>query len=194
MIPVNNLSIRKGTFFWDESGPKSMVRLSIEGRRLDIGCGSNKMQSFIGMDCRELPGVDLVHNAEEFPYPFSNDSLSVVLCSHLIEHIKPWLTIDFLNEVWRILEVGGQLLLSTPYGGSFGYWQDPTHINGFNEATFMYFDPDFKLYNFYRPNPWKIHFIDWNTQENIDVILEKRELKEYPNGMFVYPRNEHEKE
>jgi hypothetical protein len=98
-----------------------------------------------------------------------------------------------MNEVWRILEVGGQLLLSTPYGGSFGYWQDPTHVNGFNEVTFTYFDPDFKLYSFYKPRPWKISFIRWNNQENIDLILEKRE-KEYPNGMFVYPRNEDEKE
>lgn len=57
---------------------------------LDIGCGANKAsEDFIGMDVRPLPGVDIVHNLEKFPWPFENDTFSLVHASHVLEHINP---------------------------------------------------------------------------------------------------------
>jgi hypothetical protein len=37
------------------------------GIRLDIGCGANKQENFVGIDYRDLPGVDIVHNVLKFP-------------------------------------------------------------------------------------------------------------------------------
>lgn len=86
----------------------------------------------------------------------------------------------FMDEVWRILQVGGQFILGVPYAGSIGYWQDPTHINGINESTFAYFDPcdTSGLYNVYRPYPWKIVANTWYANGNLEVILEKRRIDE----------------
>ena len=39
------------------------------GIRLDIGCGANKAPGFVGMDMRALPGVDIVHDVEQYPWP-----------------------------------------------------------------------------------------------------------------------------
>ncbi|UCH07499.1 MAG: hypothetical protein JSV55_00415, partial [Deltaproteobacteria bacterium] len=36
---------------------------------LDIGCGPAKADGFIGLDIRDLPGVDLVHDLNEIPWP-----------------------------------------------------------------------------------------------------------------------------
>ncbi len=145
--------------------------------KLDIGCGNNKQQGFVGMDARELKGVDIVHNLEEFPYPLPDNCCSIILGSHIVEHIKPWFTISMFDELWRIMKVGGELVLSTPYAGSRGFWQDPTHCNGFNEVTFQYFDTEYPLYNIYKPKPWKIRkgFPCWQCTGNMEVIMEKAE-------------------
>jgi len=37
--------------------------------KLDIGCGWSKRAGFVGMDKRNLPGVDIIHDLEIFPYP-----------------------------------------------------------------------------------------------------------------------------
>ena len=146
------------------------------GIKLDIGCGSNKQPGFIGMDKRKLETVDIVHDAEHFPYPIPDESCSVVLMSHVWEHIKPWLTIDLMNELWRITKPGGQLWLALPYGWSFGYIQDPTHCNPANEATWTYFDPEHisGLYKVYQPLPWKIERNEYQVTGNMEVILSKR--------------------
>jgi SAM-dependent methyltransferase len=148
--------------------------------KLDIGCGGNKQKGFIGMDKRKLPGVDIVQDLEKYPYKEIPDgSCSTILGSHIIEHIKPEFTIPLFDECWRMMKEGGQLVLSTPYAGSPGYWQDPTHCNGFNEATFQYFDPAWPLWNIYKPKPWKIEpgFPMWDVSGNLQVMLEKRPIE-----------------
>ena len=154
------------------------MNISIEeykGILLDIGCGENKQQGFVGMDKRELDGVDIVHDLEDFPYPLEDECCLTIKGSHIYEHIKPWLSIDFMNELWRLLKVGGQLMLSLPYGWSYGYIQDPTHCNPANEATFTYFEKGKPLYNIYKPKPWKIEFSAYQQTGNIEVIMRKLE-------------------
>lgn len=142
---------------------------------LDIGCGANKQPNFVGMDVRDLPGVDICHDLEDIPYPLDDDSCITIVGSHIIEHIKPWFTIPIMNELWRIMKAGGRLALSMPYAGSPGYWQDPTHCNGCNEATWQYFDPVYPLYQIYKPRPWKIFkgFPVWQVTGNLEVLMEK---------------------
>ena len=133
---------------------------------LNLGCGSSKPQGFTGLDKYPLPGVDIVHDMEVFPWPLADDSCYSIVGSHIIEHIKPWLTIDMFNEMWRVMKGEGQLTLMTPYAGSSQFWNDPTHINGFTEKTFEYFDPQYAFYQVYKPRPWKIFNL-----ENVDNIL-----------------------
>lgn len=94
----------------------------------------------------------------------------------------------FMDEVWRVLKPGAQFASVFPYAGSPGFWQDPTHINGINNMTFWYFDPEephvgASLYAFYKPKPWKIVRQLGGQGGNLEVILEKREeLPEYNVG------------
>jgi predicted SAM-dependent methyltransferase len=59
------------------------------GVKYDIGCGANKLKGFIGVDIRPLPGVDIVFDLEKYPWPLPSDSASLVVCSHVLEHINP---------------------------------------------------------------------------------------------------------
>ena len=146
-----------------------------KGILLDLGCGANKQKGFVGMDLRDLPGVDIVHDLEDFPWPLPDDCCLTVVGSHIVEHIKPWFSIPLLDEVWRVLRLEGNVAFSMPYAGSPGFWQDPTHCNGWSEVTWQYFDPMYPLYQIYKPKPWfiKLGYPVWSAGGNLEVIMEK---------------------
>lgn len=145
---------------------------------LDVGCGGHKQEGFLGMDMRKTPCVDIVHDIQQFPWPIPDDSCSRILCSHILEHIDPSNTLNVLNEMWRVMKVGGQLMISVPYGLSYGFIQDPTHKNPWNEATLTYFDPDYPLFDVYchTTKPWRIERSSWYATGNLEAILEKRPI------------------
>lgn len=155
------------------------------GIRLDIGCGVHPQPGFVGMDMRPLPTVDIVWNVTEFPWPLPDESVLTAVASHLVEHIAPhnFGFVNFMNEVWRVMKVGGEFAIATPHGYSPGYLQDPTHCNPCNEATWAYFDPfepatQGALWGIYRPRPWRITYLSWDPSANIEVILVKRSVEE----------------
>ncbi|MHA2337474.1 MAG: class I SAM-dependent methyltransferase [Candidatus Hodarchaeales archaeon] len=144
--------------------------------QLDVGCGGNKGPGWVGMDKRDLPGVDFVHDVEIFPWPIPDNSCGIVQMSHLWEHLDPRKSFSVMDEVWRVLASEGQLWLTMPYGWSHGYVQDPTHINPANETTWEYFDPASPvLYGIYKPKPWKIvKPVQYQFAGNMLVVMEPR--------------------
>jgi len=151
------------------------------GIRLDIGGGGNPQKGFVNLDMRDMPGVDIVHNVEVIPWPLPDECVIIAIASHLVEHINPagGGFLRFMDEIWRVLKPDAQLAVSTPYAGSMGYWQDPTHCNGCNEITWTYFDPldertGGHLYRIYRPRPWKIESLTWCPTGNMETVLRKR--------------------
>jgi ubiquinone/menaquinone biosynthesis C-methylase UbiE len=161
---------------------------------LDIGCGENKQAPyFIGIDRREMEGIDVVWDVEEFPWPIPDDVADLAIASHLVEHIKPWLTLQFFDEVWRILKVESKFAIAAPYATSEGYYQDPTHCSPYNQATFQYFDPTFPLWQIYKPKPWKIYkgYPAYSVNGSIEVVMAKLEQQDDPNYYLDKAIKEH---
>ncbi len=142
--------------------------------KLDLGCGGARREGFVGVDKR--PVGDVVCDLERFPWPFRDESVEVVLASHVVEHIKPWLMIEFMDEAWRILVAGGLFRAEMPVGGSPAFWQDPTHCNGCTERTWEYFDPSHALYSVYTPKPWRLVFARTNASGILAVEMRKLAL------------------
>lgn len=141
---------------------------------VNLGAGYAREPGITTLDKRPLPGIDIVHDLENIPWPLPDESCELLWATHIIEHIKPWLTIDFFNEMWRILKPGGEVFISTPLAGSPEFWNDPTHCNGFTEHTFRYFDPTFTLYETYKPRPWQMKSL--NTEKYLTVTLKKASI------------------
>lgn len=150
------------------------------GIQLDLGCGKRKQAHFLGMDVRDVEGVDIVHDLEAFPWPLPDQCCTMVLASHILEHIKPWKFFDpaarpcVIGEIWRVMKPDAQLLISCPYGVSSQYVQDPTHCNPINEATLQYLDPRFDLWKVYE-TPWqfKLEHVRFSQEQFLEAILRK---------------------
>jgi predicted SAM-dependent methyltransferase len=110
--------------------------------KLDIACGQAKQPGFVGVDIAASPNVDVVHDLEQFPWPFEQSSVDEVFCSHYIEHTGD--LIKFMNELYRIMKPGAKARIIAPYYTSIRCWQDPTHKRAISEATFMYFHREWR--------------------------------------------------
>ncbi len=95
------------------------------GRLLDLGCGGNKTSGATGVDHVQFPGVDVVHDLNQFPYPFSDAAYDAVVLNHIIEHVEniPYV----LREVHRLLREGGETWIATPHFSDSCSWIDTTH-------------------------------------------------------------------
>jgi ADP-heptose:LPS heptosyltransferase/predicted SAM-dependent methyltransferase len=113
---------------WKIDGPQgneaSKVRFDLvpymQGRVLDLGCGPDKIfPTAIGIDNKidaKLFGIQVdpdiaVDTCERMPL-FADASVDTVFSSHLLEHIVDYA--GALAEWWRILKVGGHLILYLP--------------------------------------------------------------------------------
>jgi SAM-dependent methyltransferase len=97
------------------------ARLRLAGRpeadTVDIGCGDRPYEpllrpysrSYVGVDLRPGPGVDVVASAERLP--FEDASFDCALCTQVLEHAEDPAAI--VSELHRILRPGGVALIST---------------------------------------------------------------------------------
>ncbi len=86
--------------------------------------------SYIGLDMRDGPGVDIVGTADALP--FVAGRFDVVVSTEMLEHDPAfWLS---LAEMGRVLKPGGHLLLTTR-GNGFGEHNEPSDYWRFMPAS-----------------------------------------------------------
>ena len=132
--------------------------------KLDLGCGLNPREGFEGVD---LYGDKAKHKVDlfKFPWPFVDNSVDEIACSHLLEHIpareveerdlsgddKSYLGADmlfaFMDECWRIMKVGAWMNVVIPSGRSDRAFWDPTHRRFLMQVTFLYFAEGWRIIN-----------------------------------------------
>ena len=125
---------------------------------LDLGCGEtirNPYQALkvIGLDIQD---ADLAIQ----PIPYKDNYFDFVTAYDFLEHIPRLLYVpqrrypfvELMSEIYRVLNVGGKFLSSTPAFPHGAAFQDPTHVNIITPDTFYeYFDDQktwAKMYGF----------------------------------------------
>ena len=173
-------------------------------RSLDLGCGAKPKNPFnadkvFGIDVREdleanIRKADLVME----PIPYESNFFDYVTAYDLIEHIprviyaplrrNPF--VELMNEIYRVLKMGGVFLSSTPAFPHAAAFIDPTHVNIIAEGTFpLYFG------NQAADSPWAIIYgfkgafsmmsEEWQGPHLVSV-LQKIPIADSPNS-----RNRH---
>ena len=114
--------------------------------KLDLGCGENKKEGFIGVDlyAKADQKVDLL----TFPWPWKDSSVEEVHCSHFFEHIPGPTRVPWMDELWRVLIPSGKATIICPYWSSPRAIQDPMHAwPPICEQTFVYFNKPWREAN-----------------------------------------------
>lgn len=114
---------------------------------LDVGCGRAKTPGAIGIDANPASDADVIHDLEDFPYPFRDDSFDRIICNGIVEHLDN--VVRVMEELHRIGRPGAVITITTPYFTSVDAFTDPTHKHYFSSRSFDYFTGDFPEYSFY---------------------------------------------
>jgi hypothetical protein len=104
---------------------------------LELGCGITKQPGRVGIDARDLPGVDIVANLEQGLSFLPDDSVDEIHSKSFIEHIENFELL--MCEIVRVLKKGGTKHLFVPHFSNPYYYSDWTHKRFFGLYTFYYF-------------------------------------------------------
>lgn len=109
--------------------------------KLDIGCGQNKKEGFIGWDISPNSDADLVIDVRNTPWPLEDQSIDEVHSSHFLEHLTGPERMVFMNELYRVMKEDAKATIITPFYSSSRAVQDPTHVfPPVCEASYLYFN------------------------------------------------------
>jgi len=131
---------------------KRAAKVAAKPLRLDLGCGPNKRQDgeWTGVDVLPFDGkVDMVMDllklrpgVQEWQtlgrpktdghdiferWPWANDSVDEVSCSHFLEHLSQKERVFFFNELYRVMKVDAKAQITTPHWASNRAYGDLTH-------------------------------------------------------------------
>ena len=95
--------------------------------KIDIGCGPNKKEGFVGVDQYPFPNVDHVLNVGSESLPFEDGSVEEVHASHFVEHLTATERCHLFNELNRVMAPGAKMTMIVPHWGSSRAYGDPTH-------------------------------------------------------------------
>ena len=118
--------------------------------KLDLGCGNQKVTAeHIGVDFSRACNPDVILDLLDYPWPWADNSVEDIYCSHYIEHIPMRGMSDrhlkdplimFFEECYRILTPGGMLYLRFPVCTAEPAFQDPTHKRYLSRHLVAYFN------------------------------------------------------
>ncbi|MFC1701023.1 methyltransferase domain-containing protein [Patescibacteria group bacterium] len=109
-------------------------------KKLNLGCGKFPKDGYINLDIDKNSIADIFWDLREFPYPFENNSFSLIEACHVIEHLPE--PLDAIKELNRILTPGGKLIMKVPHFSRGN--THPDHKRGFDVSLPYYFSPTFK--------------------------------------------------
>ena len=120
-----------------------------------IGCGTNREKRFAYNGAREWTDLvtldmtaevkpDVVHDLENLPLPFADDTFDGVYAFEVLEHTGRQGDWRFFfaqfSDFWRILKPGGLFVACVPKETSVWLFGDPGHTRVFSVRMLTYLD------------------------------------------------------
>jgi SAM-dependent methyltransferase len=108
-------------------------------KKLNLGCGHFRKEGFINLDISNLCEPDVLHDLDNIPYPFKNNTFDLIESDHVLEHLsKPF---EVMKELHRILKPAGILKVRVPHFSRA--MSHPQHKSGFDITFPCYFNDQF---------------------------------------------------
>ena len=116
-----------------------MSDTAIKPESLNVGCGSDIKANWINLDRSQLPGVNVVHDLDVFPWPFPQSSMGNIRIINVMEHLSD--ATKVLEELHRLAAPECTITIRVPCVNGPDAFSDPTHKIFFNQHSFDFFDP-----------------------------------------------------
>ncbi len=163
--------------------------------RIDLGCGPNPREGFIGVDSIKFDKVGVVLNIGSEKWPWANDSVTEAHSSHTIEHLTnlndKWERVHFFNELYRVLIPGGKCSLIFPHWASSRFYGDPTHKEPISEWFAYYLSKEWRKVNAphadieHSPNGYSCNFeVSWGNAEHPALQSRNAEYRAYATQWY----------
>src|ERR1051325_10354168 len=108
-------------------------------KRVAPGSGPKERNpGYICVDRAPRCNPDIQHDLCVLPWPFEDDSIHEVLCSHLLEHFHPDFIIPFFTELYRVTADKAVIHIFGPHWNHEDAYSDPTHRWRMTRGFFHY--------------------------------------------------------
>lgn len=161
-------------------------------RWLDVGCGADKVPGAVGIDRLALPGVDVVFDLDQYPWPFESSTFDHVVCKHSISHLANF--VRTVEEIHRITRSGGVVEILAPHYTSDNANTDPTMRTRVSLRTMHFFceqyDFKYQYYSkarFFMERRW-VSFRECKTDFRSDVKFNVPHLIGLEQLVNAFPR------
>lgn len=151
-------------------------------KRLELGCGKNPNREvcnvFHDMN-KHSEFVTYTCDLNRLPWSLPHEEFDLVYSNQVMEHLKADVK-DWMDELWKILKVGGKAIIRVPHYTNENFYIDPTHRRWFSEGTLDYFDKTTLRGDLYGKIYWPTSPFWWRKLKEYriegDVIFEMEKL------------------
>ena len=150
---------------------------------LNLGSGKDWREDCFNVDILPRTNPDWVYDiCKPIDFPrlvptkrfgeliFMPEQFQTIIANDVLEHLPNLVTA--MTNCLALLKVGGEMKIYVPYDLSYGAWQDPTHVRGFNERSWLYYTEWYWYLGWTTERFEKIN-LDWKLSEYGINLLEK---------------------
>ena len=141
--------------------------------KLNLGSGKDYRFDHLNVDLRPEVFPDLIFDLSKKinfpvdclgengqPIQISEGQFDEIIANDVLEHVPDLERL--MTNCLKILKEGGEFKINVPYDLSLGAWQDPTHIRGFNQNSWLYYTDWF----------WYLAWFEWRFDlKQLEFIL-----------------------
>ena len=170
------------------SEQESLGTFSTQGKsvpkKINLGSGKDWREDFLNVDildrvnpdwifniCSPLPWGQSIHTRRFGNFLLEPGVFDLIVANDVLEHLPD--LVAAMTSCLSLLKEGGEMHIHVPYDLSYGAWQDPTHVRGFNERSWLY----------YTDWHW---YLGWRTER---FYLAKQEFVLSPVGKLLKEQN-----
>ena len=126
----------------------------MKSNKLNLGAGKQALKGYINLDVTNLPNIDVVHNLNKYPWPFKDNTFTLIRCPYVLEMLDDF--IKAIEEIHRISKDGAIIKVYSPLFPNMRSAQDPLTKKFMTYHSFDYFDIKNPGLNYYSKAKFKI--------------------------------------
>ncbi len=104
---------------------------------LNLGSGNKTFPDAVNLDVTWRTNPDVVHDLNQTPWPFRDNSFTEVRAYDILEHLHD--IPKTMEEIHRVCRAGASVRITVPHFSSSNAFTDPTHRHYFGKFSMEYF-------------------------------------------------------